>query len=81
MFEGLGCKALRVTEWEKIEAALRRARQMAQQCRVPVVVECVLEKVTNIAVGTEIDNIDQCEAIDRRHAEGRKGPKLAALLG
>ena len=78
--EGLGCKALRVTEPDKLEGALRQAQQMAQQYRVPVVVECILEKVTNIAMGTEIDNVNEFEEIDCRHPEGRKGLEMAALL-
>ena len=59
--EGLGCKAMRVTDPEKIQDALRQAQQMAQQYRVPVVVECILERVTNIAMGTEIDKINEFE--------------------
>jgi tartronate-semialdehyde synthase len=78
--EGLGCKALRVTEPGRIEGALRRARQLAQQYRVPVVVECILEKVTNISMGAEIDNVMEFEEIDCRHPEGRKGLELAGLL-
>ena len=78
--EGLGCKAIRVTDPEKIEDALRQARAMAQQYRVPVVVECILEKVTNIAMGTEIDNVREFEEIDCRHPEGTKGLELAGLL-
>jgi tartronate-semialdehyde synthase len=78
--EGLGCKALRVTEPDQIEGALRQAQQMAQQYRVPVVVECILERVTNIAMGTEIDNVNEFEEIDCRHPEGRKGLEMAGLL-
>jgi tartronate-semialdehyde synthase len=78
--EGLGCKALRVTEPDRIESALRQAQQMAQQYRVPVVVECILERVTNISMGTEIDNVIEFEEIDCRHPEGRKGLELAGLL-
>jgi tartronate-semialdehyde synthase len=78
--EGLGCKALRVTDPEKIGAALVEARAMAQRCRVPVVVECILEKVTNIAMGTEIDKINEFEDIDCRHPEGRQGLEMAGLL-
>ncbi|MBU3725876.1 MAG: glyoxylate carboligase, partial [Burkholderiaceae bacterium] len=77
---GLGCKALRVTDPEKIQDALQRAQDMAQKYRVPVVVEVILEKVTNIAMGTEIDNINEFEEIDCRHPEGREGLKLAGLL-
>jgi tartronate-semialdehyde synthase len=31
---------------------------------VPVVVEVILERVTNIAMGTEIDNINEFEPIE-----------------
>lgn len=78
--EGLGCKALRVTDPSRLEGALREAQALAQRYRVPVVVECILEKVTNIAMGTEIDNIMEFEEIDCRHPEGRKGLELAGLL-
>ncbi len=78
--EGLGCKALRVTDPAKIEGALRQAQAMAREFRVPVVVECILEKVTNIAMGTEIDKINEFEEIDCRHPGGRKGLELAGLL-
>ena len=77
---GLGCKALRVTDPEKIESALIQARKMAQEFRVPVVVEVILEKVTNIAMGTEIDSVNEFEAVDCRHPEGLKGLEMAGLL-
>jgi len=78
--QGLGCKSLRVTDPEKIEGALQQAQAMAREFRVPVVVEVILEKVTNIAMGTEIDNVNEFEAIDCRHPEGRRGLELAGLL-
>lgn len=78
--QGLGCKSLRVTDPEKIEAALQEAQRMARHYRVPVVVEVILEKVTNIAMGTEIDKINEFEDIDCRHPEGRQGLELAGLL-
>ncbi len=68
--EGLGCKALRVSDPEKLQGALRQARQLAALHRVPVVVECILERVTNIAMGTEIDKINEFEAIDCRAPQG-----------
>ena len=68
--EGLGCKALRVTDPEQLQSALRQAQKMAAKYRVPVVVECILEHVTNIAMGTEIDKITEFEAIDCRAAQG-----------
>jgi tartronate-semialdehyde synthase len=78
--EGLGCKALRVKDPSKIQDALKQARVMAAQHRVPVVVEVILEKVTNIAMGTEIDKVNEFEDIDCRHPEGTKGLELAGLL-
>ena len=78
--QGLGCKSLRVTDPEKIQDALTEARVMANKYRVPVVVEVILEKVTNIAMGTEIDKINEFEDLDCRHPEGRKGLELAGLL-
>ncbi|MDP3164196.1 MAG: glyoxylate carboligase [Hydrogenophaga sp.] len=78
--EGLGCKALRVTDPEKIQAALREAQVMARQYSVPVVVEVILEKVTNIAMGTEINAINEFEDIECLHPEGREGLVAAGLL-
>ena len=78
--QGLGCKSLRVTDPEKIEAAMVQAQAMARQYRVPVEVEVILETVTNIAMGTEIDNVREFEEIDCRHPEGRQGLEMAGLL-
>ncbi len=68
--EGLGCKALRVSDPEKLQGALREAQRLAALHRVPVVVECILERVTNIAMGTEIDKVNEFEAIDCRAPQG-----------
>jgi tartronate-semialdehyde synthase len=78
--EGLGCRALRVTDPDHLQDALVRAKQIAHEHRVPVVVEVILEKVTNIAMGTEIDKINEFEDIDCRHPEGRQGLEMAGLL-
>ncbi|MFE5707637.1 glyoxylate carboligase [Rhodococcus koreensis] len=59
--EGLGCKALRVTEPGEIAGALEKARELAREHKVPVVVEVFLERVTNIAMGTELDNVAEFE--------------------
>ena len=78
--EALGCKALRVTEPGELQNTLRQARALAAEHRVPVVVEVILEKVTNIAMGTEIDKVNEFEPIDCRHPEGLRGLELAGLL-
>ncbi|WP_420996095.1 glyoxylate carboligase [Cupriavidus sp. 30B13] len=62
--EGLGCKAIRVFKPEDIAPAFARARELMAEFSVPVVVEVILERVTNIAMGTEIDNINEFEPIE-----------------
>ena len=61
--EGLGCKAIRVTDPKDAQAAFANARELMKKHQVPVVVEFILERVTNIAMGTEIDNIVEFEEI------------------
>ena len=80
VIQGLGCKAIRVTDPGKLRASLLEAQALARKHRVPVVVEVILERVTNIAMGTEIDNIVEFEDIDCRHPEGAKGLAEAGLL-
>jgi len=46
---------------EEIEPALRQAQTLAEEFSVPVVVEVILERVTNISMGTEIDAINEFE--------------------
>ncbi|MGH3585406.1 MAG: glyoxylate carboligase, partial [Pseudonocardia sp.] len=55
--EGLGCKAIRVHRPEDLVPAFEKARTLMAEYRVPVVVEVVLERVTNIDMGTELDNV------------------------
>ncbi|MCD6006407.1 glyoxylate carboligase [Halomonas sp. IOP_6] len=61
--EGLGCKALRVTTPDEIAPALEKARELMRQYRVPVVVEIILERVTNISMGTDLDGVNEFEAL------------------
>jgi tartronate-semialdehyde synthase len=75
--EGLGCKAIQVTQPDGIAPALRRAQQLAREHKVPVVVEVFLEKVTNIAMGTEIDNVVEFNDLAESLADA---PTVAALL-
>ena len=59
--EGLGCKALRVFEPDRIGPALEEAKKLAADYRVPVIVEVITERVTNVSMGTEIDAITEFE--------------------
>jgi tartronate-semialdehyde synthase len=61
--EGLGCKAIRVTKPDDIQPAFAKARELMAEFQVPVVVEIILERVTNIAMGTEIDKVTEFEEI------------------
>ncbi|HEV7337436.1 MAG TPA: glyoxylate carboligase [Bosea sp. (in: a-proteobacteria)] len=61
--EGLGCKALRVKSPNEFKAAFAQARAWLAEYRVPVVMEFILERVTNIAMGAEIDNVVEFEAV------------------
>ncbi|MFI0781031.1 glyoxylate carboligase [Streptomyces sp. NPDC021212] len=61
--EGLGCKAIRVFEPDRIAPALEEARKLMAEFRVPVVVEIILERVTNVAMGTELDNTNEFEEL------------------
>ena len=59
--EGLGCKAIRVREPADLPAAFEQARKLMAEFSVPVVVEVILERITNVSMGTEIDAITEFE--------------------
>ena len=75
--EGLGCKAIRVREPSEIGAAFEQAKALMAEHRVPVVVEIILENVTNISMGTEIDNINEFEALAE---QGLDAPTAISML-
>ncbi len=61
--EGLGCKALRVTGPNQFKEAFARVHVLMEEHRVPVGLEFILERVTNIAMGTELDSVSEFEDI------------------
>jgi len=61
--EGLGCKAVRVTSPNEFKEAFDRAHALMDEHQVPVVLEFITERVTNIAMGTEIHNVNEFEEI------------------
>jgi tartronate-semialdehyde synthase len=61
--EGLGCKAVRVKSPNEFKEAFATARALMKEHQVPVVLEFILERVTNIAMGTEIHNVNEFEEI------------------
>ncbi|MEV2261421.1 glyoxylate carboligase [Streptomyces anulatus] len=69
--EGLGCKAIRVTEPDQLLPAFEEAKKLAAEFRVPVVVEAILERITNISMsGSDIASVNEFEdiATDASHA-------------
>jgi tartronate-semialdehyde synthase len=61
--EGLGCKAIRVEREDQLASAIAQAEAWITEFRVPVVVEVILERVTNIAMGAEIDSVNEFEPV------------------
>ncbi|MBV9683829.1 MAG: glyoxylate carboligase [Solirubrobacterales bacterium] len=75
--EAMGCKAVRVSEPDDILPALEEAKELALEYRVPVVVEVILERVTNISMGTGLDNVVEFEELASRDEHA---PTAIALL-
>lgn len=75
--EGLGCKALRVFKPEDIAPALEEAKKLMAEHQVPVVVEIILERVTNISMGVEIDAVNEFEELAEK---GLDAPTAISLL-
>ncbi|MEG1733742.1 MAG: thiamine pyrophosphate-dependent enzyme, partial [Comamonas sp.] len=75
--EGLGCKAIRVHKAEDFAPAMKQAEAWMTEFKVPVVIECVLERVTNISMGAEIDNVMEFEDLAIGSADV---PSALALL-
>lgn len=61
--EGLGCKAIRVENPNDMPAAFDKAKALMGEFKVPVVVEVILEKVTNISMGVEINGLNEFEEL------------------
>lgn len=74
---GLGCKAIRVFRPEQIQPAFDQAKVWMEECKVPVVVEFILERITNVSMGTEINAITEFEELAKDKADA---PTAIALL-
>ena len=57
--------------------AMRQAEAWMAEHRTPVVIECILERVTNIAMGAEIDSIVEFEELA---LSGADVPSALAML-
>ena len=73
-----GCKSP-----NEFKAAFAQAQGLMEEHQVPVVIEFILERVTNISMGTEIDNVSEFEEILPRavaHARRRLGLACSTLI-
>ncbi|WP_034087735.1 glyoxylate carboligase [Streptacidiphilus albus] len=68
--EGLGCKAIRVFDPNELAAAFEQAKKLAAEFRVPVVVEVILERVTNVSMGgAGLDSVNEFEPVAERASD------------
>ncbi len=71
---------MRVFEPDEILPALEQAKKLMAEFRVPVIVEAILERVTNVSMGTELDNVTEFEELaadgSRRAHRGVCEPRL-----
>ena len=65
----MGCKAIRVKTPAEFGAAFKEAKRLMKKHQVPVVLEFILERVTNISMGTEIDKVTEFEELAERHED------------
>ncbi|WP_406865479.1 glyoxylate carboligase [Streptomyces sp. HUAS MG47] len=77
--EGLGVKAIRVTDPEKLGEAFEQAKKLAVEHQVPVVVEAILERITNIAMSKTVDMSDVTEFEELATEPGHAPTAIKAL--
>ncbi|AKN73746.1 glyoxylate carboligase [Streptomyces sp. PBH53] len=77
--EGLGCKAIRVTEPDQLGAAFEQAKKLAAEHQVPVVVEAILERITNISMSRTMDISDISEFEDLATEPGHAPTSIKPL--
>jgi len=70
VMEAMGATGRRVIRPEEIKPALEWAVQVSEERRVPVLVEVMVERETNAAMGTALNNIIEFEEL----AEGGQVP-------
>jgi len=75
--EAMGCKAVRVRSPNEFEAGFAEAKRLMKEHQVPVVLEFILERVTNISMGTEIDKVTEFEELAERNEDA---PTAIVLL-
>lgn len=67
--EGFGCKAIRVKDPNKLAEAFAEAKELEKKYQVPVLVEVIIERVTNISMGAGLDSVTEFEELARTAAD------------
>jgi tartronate-semialdehyde synthase len=62
---------------EQIQPAIAQSRAWVQEFRVPVVVEFILERITNISMGNDINAVNEFEELA---GHGEDAPTALTLL-
>ena len=73
VMEAMGAAGIRVVQPDEIAPALAWAAQTSEERRVPVLVEIMVEREANAAMGPAIDRVHEFEPLEEREEE------LAAL--
>ena len=69
---------MNVQRQDEIAPAIAQADEWMAEHKVPVVIEIILERVTNIAMGTEIDKVVEFEELAGSLADAPTA--IAAML-
>lgn len=64
LMEAMGALGRRITRPEEIRSAIEWAIQASEEARVPALVEIIVERETDAAMGKSIDNINEYEPIE-----------------
>jgi tartronate-semialdehyde synthase len=69
LMEAMGALGRRVTRPDEIRPAIEWAIQASEEARVPALVEVMVERETDAAMGKSIDNINEYESIEEGEQE------------
>ena len=72
VMEAMGALGRRITSPEEIRPAIEWAIQASEESRVPALVEIIVEREVDAAMGKSIDNINEYEPIEEGEPEWAK---------
>jgi tartronate-semialdehyde synthase len=69
VMEAMGALGRRITQPDEIRPAIEWAIQASEEARVPALVEIIVERETDAAMGKSIDNITEYEPVEEGEAD------------